>query len=86
MCIYACSGEWKVNHVWQPLCIKAKPAATFMEEIAARHEKHMLQDVQSAMQARAGPHHLSCMLAYYPPDGTELSWGQNQQEVWFISE
>ncbi len=86
MCLCVCSGEWKVNNVWEPLCIKAKPAATLLEEIAARHEKHALQAVQSAMQARPGPHHFSYMLAYYPPDGTGLRWGQNQQEVWFVTE
>jgi hypothetical protein len=85
MCIF-CSGEWKVNNVWEPLCIKAKPAAAFMEEMAARREKDVLQAVQSAMQALPGPHHLSYLLAYYPPDETDLRWGQNQQEVWFISE
>jgi len=73
--------------VRQPLCIKAKPAATFMHEILTSHQKDVLQAVQSAMQARPGPHHFSYLLAYYPPDGTEFRyWGQNQQEVWFITE
>ena len=85
MCIF-CSGEWKVNNVWEPLCIKAKPAAAFMEEMAARREKDVLQAVQSAMQALPGPHHLSCLLAYYPPGGTDLRWAENEPEVWFVTE
>jgi hypothetical protein len=84
--ICVCSGEWKVDNVWEPLCIKAKPAATFMEEMAAGHERDVLQAVQSAMQALPGPHHLTYLLAYYPADGTELRWGHDQQEVWFVTE
>jgi hypothetical protein len=72
--------------VWEPLCIKAKPAATVIEEIIARHEKRVLQAVQSEMQARPDCHHLSYLLAYYPPEGPELRWAQGQQEVWFITE
>ena len=74
MCI--CSGEWKVNDVWEPRCIKAKPD----------NEKQVLQAVQSAMQALPGPHHLSCLLAYYPPGGTDLGWAENEPEVWFVTE
>jgi len=72
--------------VRQPLCIKAKPAATFMHEILTSHQKDVLQAVQSAMQARPGPHHLSYLLVTYPPNGIELKWAQNQQELWFITE
>ncbi len=86
MCICVCSGEWKVDNVWQPLCIKAKPAATFMQGILAGNEKQVLQAVQSAMQARPGPHHLSYLLAYHPPDDTDLRWAENEQEVWFVTE
>ena len=86
VCICVCSGEWKVDNVWEPLCIKAKPAATFMEEMAANNEKQVLQVVQSAMQAQPGPHHLSYLLAYYPPGGTAYILAENQQEVWFITE
>ena len=57
-----------------------------MEEMAARRERDVLQAVQSAKQALPGRQHLSNLLAYYPPDETELRWGQNQQEVWFITE
>ncbi len=63
----------------------AKPAATFMQQILARYEKDVLQAVQSATPW-PGPHHLSYLLATYPPDGTKLEWAQNQQEVWFITE
>ncbi len=86
MCICLCSGEWKVDDVWEPLCIKAKPAATFMEGMLADNEKQVLQAVQSAMQALPGPHHLSCLLAYYPPGGTDLRWAENEPEVWFVTE
>ena len=52
--------------------LEAKPAATVMQGILADNEKQVLQAVQSAAQAQPGPHHLSYLLAYYPPDATEL--------------
>ncbi len=59
-----------------------------MEEMLAYNEKQVLQAVQSAMQARPGPHHLSYLLAYYPADDTDLRWAaaENEQEVWFVTE
>ena len=86
MCTCVCSGEWKVDDVWEPLCIKAKPAAAFMEEMAVNNEMQVLQAVQRAMQTQPGPHHLSYLLAYYPPGSTAYMWAENQQEVWFITE
>ena len=52
--------------------LEAKPAATVMQGILADNEKQVLQAVQSAVQAQPGPHHLSYLLAYCPPDATEL--------------